>query len=692
MSMDGKSIADAWRGVRIGVQPRARREPSERGAKVMGALGRFKEEVRTRLDAWTNEVTGFGTARDKTTYGYVVPNRVLADQELSSLYHHDDMAARMVDVVPQEMLREDFAVELGNPDDDSAVADKLESLDARGALGDGVRWGRCYGGSGVILGCDDGQDATKPLRPERAADLDYLHVVDRRFLWPTSWYDEPGPKLGRPRTFSVGVPGSYGWTQQDVHESRLVLFGGAPTGALERAQLGGWDLSVLQRAHDVLRSFNVGWKAVETLLTDANQAVFKMSALTDIISSPGGGEELLRQRVQAMDLYRSVMRAIIVDADGKESFERQSVSLTDVPATLDKLMLRLSSTVEVPVTILMGQSPAGMNATGDSDFRWFYDRIRSKQQRELTPPIRRIVKTFLATKAGRAAVKNAPRTLGVKYAPLWTETPLAQAQRELAVAQRDAVYINANVLQPDEVALHRFRPEGFQNEIVLRPEAEKARERALAQELENLAPTLPTAAAGADEAAPADAAPDLVLAPTDVAAVVSVNEARASVGLPPLPGPEGKLLIPEFKAAHAEDIAAAAQAESGVDPDAPPPPAPAFPFGPPHLAHPAPPPGVDPGQRPSPDEHAPPDKAPGDEQAPRFDAAPRTFTLYREVDETGVSGTGEVADGVLFGDGKAVLRWRTSTASTTMFDSVEDMIKVHEHAGATEIRWHDGGR
>ena len=61
----------------------------------------------------------------------------------------------------------------------------------------------------------------------------------------------------------------------------------------------------------------------------------------------------------------------------------------------------------------------------------------------------------------------------------------------------------------------------------------------------------------------------LVLAPTDVAVIVKVNEGRRSQGLGPLllpdgrPDPDGYLTIAAFKAKHAAVVAAAAQAESG---------------------------------------------------------------------------------------------------------------------------------
>lgn len=42
----------------------------------------------------------------------------------------------------------------------------------------------------------------------------------------------------------------------------------------------------------------------------------------------------------------------------------------------------------------------------------------------------------------------------------------------------------------------------------------------------------------------------------------------------------------------------------------------------------------------------------------------RTFELHRVEDETGISGTGIVAEGVIFGDGTCAMRWRTKDRST----------------------------
>ncbi|NUS58905.1 MAG: hypothetical protein HOV66_29225 [Streptomycetaceae bacterium] len=67
----------------------------------------------------------------------------------------------------------------------------------------------------------------------------------------------------------------------------------------------------------------------------------------------------------------------------------------------------------------------------------------------------------------------------------------------------------------------------------------------------------------------------------------------------------------------------------------------------------------------------------------------RRFRLVRDLDVSGVSGLGHVADGVLFDDGKVVTRWRAAIAQTCVWDSIEHVEAIHGHGGATRIEWID---
>jgi hypothetical protein len=63
------------------------------------------------------------------------------------------------------------------------------------------------------------------------------------------------------------------------------------------------------------------------------------------------------------------------------------------------------------------------------------------------------------------------------------------------------------------------------------------------------------------------------------------------------------------------------------------------------------------------------------------------FQLDRIEDKSGVSGTGIVADGVVFPDGTVALRWRGETRSTVIYDNLADVLKIHGHGGSTRIKY-----
>lgn len=70
---------------------------------------------------------------------------------------------------------------------------------------------------------------------------------------------------------------------------------------------------------------------------------------------------------------------------------------------------------------------------------------------------------------------------------------------------------------------------------------------------------------------------------------------------------------------------------------------------------------------------------------------PRRFWLLRHRDVSGVSGTGKVAEGVLFSTGMVVLNWCKSPFALSLYPSVEAVTAVHGHAGRTELVWLDEG-
>ena len=68
------------------------------------------------------------------------------------------------------------------------------------------------------------------------------------------------------------------------------------------------------------------------------------------------------------------------------------------------------------------------------------------------------------------------------------------------------------------------------------------------------------------------------------------------------------------------------------------------------------------------------------------------FFLRRRRDVSGVSGVGDVANGVLFDDGTVAIRWAGAHATTTIYTGMADVRAIHLHGGATRLIWLDGCR
>lgn len=63
----------------------------------------------------------------------------------------------------------------------------------------------------------------------------------------------------------------------------------------------------------------------------------------------------------------------------------------------------------------------------------------------------------------------------------------------------------------------------------------------------------------------------------------------------------------------------------------------------------------------------------------------KLFYLQRIEDESGISGTGRIAQGVIFDNGKVALTWLSEHPSVAMYDNIGDVRTIHGHEGKTEV-------
>lgn len=517
----------------------------------MGFIQRVIAAVRN--DGWSNALSGVGTRnRDKTKSHLPCAVTVLTPDTLDALWHGDDLAQRIVKDLVEDALRQGF--EFADEDDESEASDASElnkALSKWGIADVMLRadiWGRLYGAGFIMLGVDGAGLPNEPLDDERVpvGGLKFLEVYDRRDVVIAQRYmDALSPKFDQPELYRItGVTGE--GSRGVIHETRMIRFDGSLTSRREKIGNQGWDHSVLQRCFDVLQQCNSNWQSIGHLMSDFGQGVFKIKNLIQLLAAKE--HNVIQTRMELLDMGRSTARAIMLDAD-KEDFERKATPLQGASDMLDRSWQRLSASAEEPLTRLFGMSPSGLNATGESDIRLWYDRVQEHREKVIGPRLERAA-GIVARSEGIAA-----DGLALCWPSLWQQTPAQEEETEKKRAETDKIYIDAGVVLPEEIALSRWGRGAYSRKTTIDLDVRKAVQAAELKKLEEGAD--PTVDNGSGQAKVVQ------LTPTDVGIITTVNEARAAQGLGPLAGPDGDLTIAEFKAKHTEVVAQAANAEAG---------------------------------------------------------------------------------------------------------------------------------
>lgn len=459
-----------------------------------------------RLDGWANAATGLGVlGKDKRLSVSYSPD-LLDPATCEALWRGNDLAARVIELIPDEALREGVEFCTSDNEFDELIEDEIIRLNGIETLREAWHTARALGGCGILVGATDGSSNLElPLAEDRVRTIDFLTVLTPRELWATSWYNDPTKaKYGEVATYRLVPtsvpPDSKSISQYPViHESRIIRISGVRTTRRYRYSgvQPGWDDSILARIVESLSDFQGAFAGSAVLAADFAFAVLKIKGLAQILATETG--QGLMTRAAGIEAARSVANVTLLDAE--EEYARQTTNISGLPDLLEKLMLRLAAAAKIPVALLMGQGPSGLNATGEADMRWFYDQVSAEQERIARPALKRLFSLILGAKLGPAKGKL-PEKWNFEFNPLWQLTEEQQATVRKTQADTDAIYLAAQVVTPQEIAKSRFGGEAYSTDTEIDMDL---REDLLADEDLQLA-ALGAAAEGGPAVDPLDAA------------------------------------------------------------------------------------------------------------------------------------------------------------------------------------------
>lgn len=352
----------------------------------------------------------------------------------------DGLMQAGVETVADEMTRK--FIEISAPDEmvKKRLDAELQRLDVRGVFNRAAAWCGYFGGCLVYMDTGDApEDLAKPiaLTPEFIAQgsLRGLRLIEPVVATP-GWYNSSDPLAAdyfEPRAWYV--------QSTLVDASRLLVFRQNTPPLLLKAAYNFFGVPAVQIALDYVAHFTQTRESAAKLLKKFSTTVFK----TDISRLLYGGDAAqAKARIGQFAAQRDNDGVAVLDYES-EAMEQLNTPLSGVDVIVRQALELLAVVWRIPAVKLFGISPAGLNATGESDMQNFYDFIASRQGKVFAAPLERLLKVVQLSVAG--AVDPA---VTYAFVPLWEMTAREKADRDKVLADTDAVYLDRGVLSEEE--------------------------------------------------------------------------------------------------------------------------------------------------------------------------------------------------------------------------------------------------
>lgn len=371
-------------------------------------------------DGIRNVVTRLGTDKDKGAQNQHYFQE-LTDSAIVTAYHGSWLARQIVDIPADDATRK-WREWIGDQADEMAAYEKEWRVSAK--VHDAARRARLFGGSAILIGAGP-ESLAEPFDPKTVQrdELKYLTVLDRQDLNPGEMELDPTePLFGRPKHYQLNTLNGL---NADVHPSRLAIFRGhrrAERASSSNTTLysSGWDLSVLQVALEAIQHADGSIASLSSLVADARLETLKIEDLQNKLALPEF-EDLLVKRMEAARMLKSIYRREAIDAT--ENLETSTYGFSGMGDVIDRFAMVVCGAADIPMTRLYGQSPGGLNSTGEGDLANYYDQIASRQENEIGPSIAGLDEVLLRSKFGEP-----PEGLRAAWRPLRQMTELQRAE------------------------------------------------------------------------------------------------------------------------------------------------------------------------------------------------------------------------------------------------------------------------
>lgn len=415
-----------------------------------------------RLDGYSNLMNKYGTTKDNSMYYQYSSEPFVDDMTITQMYVDNGLFARIIDRPSEESVKHGFDTKYNDEHIETVINDRLDELDFEHNFGMAEKMARLYGGSLLVMVTNDGRGLDEPLDLNNFQSIEELRVFDRSVVQPDyfSMYNYRHgvrdasliSRFGEPDFFDVySVYGEF-----RVHRSRCLVFhNGKMPEKVMNEQYRYWGIPELLRIRRAMRECMTSHTDGVKLMERSVQAIYKMKNLATMLGTDQGEDKVL-QRLNVIDMARGILNSIAIDTDG-EDYDFKNFSTTGVSDIINATCNMLAAVSSIPQTILFGRSPAGENATGESDFENYYNLVENIQKQNIKKNSKTLIDLIIKQAMIEGDIEKEPK-YKLSFAPLWSLSDVEKAQIDATKASTAATkastaatYVSLQALDPSEV-------------------------------------------------------------------------------------------------------------------------------------------------------------------------------------------------------------------------------------------------
>lgn len=395
-------------------------EPSRQRPTTSGAGRDSSHAVATR-DSYTNPMArlGFGQPNLLEQTEYPLTRMTQNYALINSLYRNDWIAKRIIDTIPEDMVKNWYEITSQvSPDQTAALSAVERRTHIRQRILEGLRWGRLYGGAAGIIIIDGQEDMLHTpldLRMVMPGQFKGLIIADRwNGIYPgnTLVQDINDPDFGTPDVYRFALSETEIAQGITVHHSRVVRFVSNRLPYVERVAEQYWDTSELEHVYTELNKRNTTSANIANLIFQANLKTMKVGDLGQMLTSVS--PQVQRDIYSRLMISNYLMNSMGINLmDREDDFQTHQYTFAGLSDIYETFMLDIAGASRIPVTKLFGRSPAGMNATGESDINNYYDEVHQKQESDLRPVIEKLLPVICMSTWGAV-----PDDLDFRFKPI----------------------------------------------------------------------------------------------------------------------------------------------------------------------------------------------------------------------------------------------------------------------------------